>query len=137
MAAKLADAAEAPRRPRRRSRRRRRTQSSGRPLKAFRRRPKHPQVTLMTRTLALAAILVTTAVAPAPAGASAAPVEIGLGDQSWNIFGDHYFQALQLKRVRVVTPWNVALSTGDREWLDEYLAGGRLPPPRAPRGLWG
>jgi hypothetical protein len=80
----------------------------------------------MTRTLALAAILVTTAVALAPAGASAAPVEIGLGDQSWNIFGDHYFQALQLKRVRVVTPWNVALSTGDREWLDEYLAGARL-----------
>jgi hypothetical protein len=76
----------------------------------------------MTRTLALAAILVTTAVAALPATASATPVTVGLGDQSWNVFGDQYFQKLGLKRVRVVTPWNVALSTGDREWLDEYLA---------------
>jgi hypothetical protein len=76
----------------------------------------------MTRTLALAAILVTTAVAALPATASAARVTVGLGDQSWNVFGDQYFQKLGLKRVRVVTPWNVALSTGDREWLDEYLA---------------
>ena len=76
----------------------------------------------MTRTLALAAILVTTAVAALPAAASAAPVTVGLGDQSWNVFGDQNFQKLGLKRVRVVTPWNVALSTGDRAWLDEYLA---------------
>ena len=26
------------------------------------------------------------------------------------------------KRVRVVTPWNVALSRGDRAWLDDWLA---------------
>jgi len=76
----------------------------------------------MTRTLALAAILVTTAVAVLPAPASAARVTVGLGDQSWNVFGDQYFQKLGLKRVRVVTPWNVALSKGDRAWLDEYLA---------------
>jgi hypothetical protein len=80
----------------------------------------------MTRTLALAAILLTTAVAALPAGASAAPVTVGLGDQGWNVFGDHYFQALGLKRVRVVTPWNVALSRGDRAWLDQYLATVRV-----------
>ena len=62
----------------------------------------------MTRKLALAAILLTMAVAALPP-ARAAPVTVGLGDQSWNIFSDHYFQALGLKRVRVVTPWNVAL----------------------------
>src|SRR5215210_9389644 len=77
----------------------------------------------MTRTLVLAAILVTTAVAALPGAASAAPVRVGLGDQAWNVFGDRHFQALGLKRIRVVTPWNVALSRGDREWLDEYLAG--------------
>ena len=80
----------------------------------------------MTRKLALAAILLTMAVAVLPASAAAAPVTVGLGDQSWNIFSDHYFQALGLKRVRVVTPWNVALSRGDRAWLDEYLAGVQL-----------
>ena len=80
----------------------------------------------MTRTLALAAILLTTAVAALPAGASAAPVKVGLGDQCWNVFNDRYFQALGLKRIRVVTPWNVALSKGDRAWLDEDLAGVQL-----------
>ena len=75
----------------------------------------------MTRTLALAAILVTTAVAAMPAAASAAPVRVGLGDQAWNVFSDQHFQALGLKRVRVVTPWNVALSRGDGAWLDQYL----------------
>jgi hypothetical protein len=79
----------------------------------------------MTRTFALAAILVTAAVAALPAAASAAPVTVGLGDQNWNVFGDQYFQALGLKRVRVVTPWDVARSKGDRAWLDEYLAGVR------------
>jgi hypothetical protein len=77
----------------------------------------------MTRTLSLALILLTAAVAALPAPASAAPVTVGLGDQSWNVFSDPYFQALGLKRVRVVTPWNVALSRGDRVWLDDYLAG--------------
>jgi hypothetical protein len=77
----------------------------------------------MTRTLALAAILLTTAVAAVGAGpASAAPVTVGLGDQGWNVFSDPYFKALGLKRVRVVTPWNVALSPGDRAWLNGYLA---------------
>jgi polysaccharide biosynthesis protein PslG len=81
----------------------------------------------MARTLALAAILVTAAVAVvAPAAASATPVTVGLGDQSWNTFGDRYFEALALKQVRVVTPWNVARSRGDRAWLDEYLAATRL-----------
>jgi hypothetical protein len=79
-------------------------------------------VTLLTRTLTLAAILVTLAVAAFPAAASAAPVTVGLGDQSWGTLGDQYFQALGLKRVRVVTPWNAALTAGNREWLDQYLA---------------
>jgi hypothetical protein len=76
----------------------------------------------MTRTLALAAILLTTAVAALPGSAAAAEVTVGLGDQSWNVFGDQYFQKLGLKRIRVVTPWNVALSRGDRAWLDQYLS---------------
>ena len=41
-------------------------------------------------------------------------------------FNDPHFKALGIKRARVVTPWNVALSPGNREWLDEYLFGARV-----------
>jgi hypothetical protein len=78
----------------------------------------------MARTLTLLTILVTLAVVAIPAGASAA-VTVGLGDQNWNTFNEDRFKALGLKRARVVTPWNVALSRGDRLWLDEYLSGAR------------
>ena len=47
---------------------------------------------------------------------------VGLGDQNADVFADARFQALGLKRVRVITPWNVALSRGDRNWLDNWLA---------------
>jgi hypothetical protein len=76
----------------------------------------------MTRTLTLLTILFAVAVAALPAGASA-KVTVGLGDQNWATFNDTYFKALGLRRARVVTPWNVALSHGDRLWLDDYLAG--------------
>jgi hypothetical protein len=78
----------------------------------------------MARTLTLLTILVTLAVVAIPAGASAA-VTVGLGDQNWNTFNEDRFKALGLTRARVVTPWNVALSRGDRLWLDEYLTGAR------------
>jgi hypothetical protein len=48
-------------------------------------------------------------------------VTVGIGDQSSATFTDARFQALGLKHVRVITPWNVALSRGDRTWLDAYL----------------
>jgi hypothetical protein len=78
----------------------------------------------MTRKLTLLTILLILAPVSIPAGASAA-VTIGLGDQNWGTFSDERFQALGLKRTRVVTPWNVALSRGDRRWLDDYLKAAR------------
>src|SRR5215211_93115 len=78
----------------------------------------------MARKLTLFTILFALAVAALPAAASAA-VTVGLGDQNWGTFTDVHFQALGLKRARVVTPWNVALSHGDTLWLDDYLAGAR------------
>jgi len=77
-------------------------------------------IDLMTRPLTLLAILFALAAAILPASASAA-VTVGLGDQNWNTFNDERFKALGIKRARVVTPWNVALSPGDARWLDEYL----------------
>jgi hypothetical protein len=81
-------------------------------------------MTLMTRTLTLLTLLLALSPAALPSGASAA-VTIGLGDQNWNTFNQHRFAALGLKRIRVVTPWNVALSRGDRAWLDDYLKNAR------------
>jgi hypothetical protein len=85
----------------------------------------HPQLTLMTRKLALFTIVVAASVAGLPAAASAAKVTIGIGDQSAATFADSHFAALGLKRARVVTPWNVALTSGNREWLDQYLSAAR------------
>ena len=73
----------------------------------------------MTRTLTLFTVLFALAVT-VPATASAA-VTVGLGEQNRETFGDENFQSLGLKRTRVVTPWNVALSPGDAAWLDDYL----------------
>jgi hypothetical protein len=75
----------------------------------------------MTRKLTLLTILLALAFAALPAAAPAV-VTVGLGDQSSDVFKDARFQALGLKRVRVITPWNVALSRGDRNWLDKWLA---------------
>jgi hypothetical protein len=77
-------------------------------------------MTLMTRTLTLLTILCCLSAAALPGPAPAA-VTVGLGDQDWNAFNDDHFKALGLKHARVVTPWNVALSKGDRLWLDDYL----------------
>jgi hypothetical protein len=81
-------------------------------------------VTLVTRKLIPFTIVFALAVAAFPAGSPGA-VTVGLGDQSWNTFSDGHFAVLGLKRVRVVTPWNVALTHGNRVWLDEYLTAAR------------
>jgi hypothetical protein len=76
----------------------------------------------MTRKLTLLTTLLALVLTAVPAAAQAATVTVGLGDQNPDVFSDARFQALGLKRVRVITPWNVALSRGDRSWLDNWLA---------------
>jgi hypothetical protein len=76
-------------------------------------------MTSMIRTpILLTALVVLLAALP---GTASAATTVGLGDQDWSTVNDEHFQALGLKRVRVVTPWNVALSKGDQLWLDDYL----------------
>ena len=79
---------------------------------------------LVIRKLIPFTIVFALAVAAFPA-ASPAAVTVGLGDQSWNTFSDGHFSDLGIKHVRVVTPWNVALTRGNRLWLDEYLSAAR------------
>jgi hypothetical protein len=80
-------------------------------------------MTLVTRKIPVT-IVIALAVAALPAPASA-KVTVGLGDQSWATFADTHFAVLGLKQARVVTPWNVARSRGDRLWLDSYLTAAR------------
>jgi hypothetical protein len=82
-------------------------------------------MTLMTRKLTLLTIVFAFSVAALPATASAV-VTVGVGDQTWGHFTEARWKALGLRHVRVVTPWNVALSRGDRAWLDDYLYGSAL-----------
>jgi hypothetical protein len=82
-------------------------------------------MTLVTRKLIPFTIVFVLAVAAFPA-ASPGAVTVGLGDQSWNTFSDGHFTDLGIKHVRVVTPWNVALTRGNRLWLDEYLTSARV-----------
>jgi hypothetical protein len=79
----------------------------------------------MTRKLIPFTIVFALAVAAFPA-ASPAAVTVGLGDQSLNTFSDGHFTDLGIKHVRVVTPWNVALTRGNRLWLDQYLTAARV-----------
>ena len=81
-------------------------------------------MTLVTRKLIPFTIVFALAVAAFPAAAPAS-VTVGLGDQSWDTFRDGHFTDLGIKHVRVVTPWNVALTRGNRLWLDEYLTAAR------------
>ena len=76
----------------------------------------------MTRKLTLLTTLLALALTAVPATAAAATVTVGLGDQSSDVFSDARFRELGLRHVRVITPWNAALSRGDRIWLDNWLA---------------
>ena len=76
----------------------------------------------MARKLTLLTILLAFALTAFPSAAQAAKVTVGLGDQNSAVFSDARFQVLGIKRVRVITPWNVALSRGDRNWLDDWMA---------------
>jgi hypothetical protein len=77
----------------------------------------------VTRKLIVPLTLLLALVAAAP-GASA-EVKVGLGDQSWGTFLDARFKTLGLRRVRVITPWNVALVPAHRRFLEDWLDAAR------------
>jgi len=81
-------------------------------------------MTLMTRRLTLFTIVFALSVGALPATASAA-VTVGVGDQDYGTFADGHFKELGLRQARVITPWNVAVGKGTRQWLDDYLARAR------------
>jgi hypothetical protein len=78
----------------------------------------------MKRVTALLTLAVVIAASAFSATAHAA-VRLGLGDQSLSVFTDVHFQSLGIKKMRVVTPWNVAFRRADRRYLDAWFATAR------------
>lgn len=84
----------------------------------------------MRRALATATVTACVAVAVALAGAAPAGALVtGLGDQGTGFFGHPAFGEMRIDAVRVVVPWDAAL-TGDPRaaaWLDRALGRGLVP----------
>ena len=84
----------------------------------------------MRGLLATAAVTAFAAVAVALAGTAPAVATVtGLGDQNTGFFEHPAFQELRIDPVRVVVPWDAAL-TGEPSvsaWLDRALARGLVP----------
>jgi polysaccharide biosynthesis protein PslG len=71
----------------------------------------------------LALAVLALAVVPAT---SSAKIQVGIGDQNAVMFTDQLFKDLKVKRARIVVPWNTALNSRDRKFLDQWLnAAGR------------
>jgi hypothetical protein len=70
----------------------------------------------LTVTL-LALLLALSGLAAVPAGA----VTVGLSDNAFQTLSEPRLDALGVKRVRVVVPWNEALLTGSRRQLDTWV----------------
>jgi hypothetical protein len=66
------------------------------------------------------AVLVPVATAKAPS-----PPEIGIGEQSPEMFSSPYFTALGVKNVRVITAWDSLRHKWSRQELDTYMAAAR------------
>ena len=84
----------------------------------------------MNRGLATAGVSALLAVAVACAAAPAASaITTGLGDQNTRVFDDPAFTSLRIDDMRVVVPWDAALTDDPRAvaWIDIALARGRVP----------
>lgn len=99
-----------------------------------------PRLNVMARpaarllALAIAALALTVAAPAAVPPSQARAAEVGMGDQVGTMFRDRFFTSLGLRRVRLIVPWDVALSApGDRrrrqveQWLAAAQAGGYEP----------
>ena len=70
--------------------------------------------------LALLALLATALAVPGSASAKSR-YKVGLGEQSFFMFGDKGFNALKIKQVRVIVPWDWADKASDPGSIKAYL----------------
>jgi hypothetical protein len=76
------------------------------------------------------ALLAMVLMAPAGAAAKSRYV-VGLGDQNPQMFSDPNFKSLNVKKVRVIVPWNWQVATNDPAALDAYLTSAQIDNKRA------
>ena len=86
-----------------------------------------------SRTL-LGAAVAAALVAGCGGGSSKGPIGgrpsksailVGVGDQDPSTFTNPHFRDMGIRRARIIAPWNVALSPGDRDYLDGWLRAAR------------
>src|SRR3954471_24946145 len=58
----------------------------------------------------------------APAAASASRYRVGIGDQEVSTFSDPLFQALKLKRIRYLVPWDWDKRKGAKHEANGFLS---------------
>lgn len=61
------------------------------------------------------------ALALAPAASAKPKYRLGMGDQEASMFADPNFQALNIKRVRYIVPWDVAEEPGQAAEVEGYM----------------
>jgi len=71
------------------------------------------------RPILLTLVLLALSCAAAPA---AGAISVGLADHSHAALTEARFDELGLRKVRVIVPWNVALRSDSRQYLDDWLA---------------
>ncbi|MBA3747509.1 MAG: hypothetical protein H0W96_08480, partial [Solirubrobacterales bacterium] len=84
----------------------------------------------MRRRLVTAAVAAILAAAAACAGAGpAAGLTTGLGEQNTAVFDDPAFVSMRIDHVRIVVPWDAALTNDGRAaaWIERALARGLTP----------
>jgi hypothetical protein len=96
----------------------------------------------MPRIRLLSALLVIAALLAVPAAASASRYKVGIGDQSASMFSAPAFQALKLKRVRYLVPWDWTKHAGQQAEIAGYMTAARAAGKEvfvtftASRGCW-
>jgi hypothetical protein len=77
--------------------------------------------------LPLAVVALVAAALLVPAGASAASrYRVGIGDQNVSVFSDPNFQALKLKRIRYIVPWDWNSSQAQTDEVTTFVNTARL-----------
>lgn len=80
---------------------------------------------MRSKLLILLSLLAVVATLPAATASAKSRYKVGLGDQSFFIFGDKGFNRLKIKKVRLIVPWDWHNRASDTPSIRAYLAAAK------------